>query len=84
MKDPSRVDPATGEMEATLFKSMEHEHIDPALKDTNVLFASNNGVETTSRTEWEIVVEPKKRSFDEGLYPERKGLREAAPEHCRK
>jgi hypothetical protein len=82
VKDPNRVDPQTGEMEATLFKAMENEHADPGLKDTQIRFKSTNGVETTSAIEWEIVVHPNKKHLH--MYPERDGFRDRNPELCRK
>ena len=83
VKDPERVDPTTGEMEATLYKAMECEHKDKAVyPDVDLLFSTSNGMKTTSMLEWEIVTSPKKKR--EEVYPERHGLRERSPDHCRK
>ena len=83
VKDPERVDAATGEMEATLYKAMANEHTDVEnLKDVDITFHTTNGMATTSMLEWEIVTSPSKNRESE--YPERTGLREQSPEFCRR
>ncbi|KOO20837.1 achain structural determinant protein [Chrysochromulina tobinii] len=75
-------DPEREGAPATLLKAMENEHC--AGPDAIDEFTSTNGVTTQSWLEWEIVVCPKKKpETPEGVYPERKGLREHQPECCR-
>ena len=75
-------DPEREGAPATLLKAMENEHC--AGPDALDEFTSTNGVTTHSWLEWEIVVCPKKKpETPEGVYPERKGLREHQPECCR-
>jgi hypothetical protein len=56
--------------------SLEHEHT--AAKDAHNKFWSSNGLQTTSATEWEVVVAPKASM----TYPERDGFNRGDPE-CR-
>jgi hypothetical protein len=66
----------------SLLNAMEKEHSDE--KDSVVEFECSNGVTTTSKIEWEIVLEPDLGKLVEAVYPERVGYREAHPEWCRK
>jgi hypothetical protein len=55
-------------VEGSLHKSMEREHT--ACDDADTCFTSSNGMTTSSRVEWEVVVSP----VEGRTYPERAGL----------
>ena len=67
--------------EKSLFNTMEYEH--NAEKDADADFTVNQGLTTTARTEWEVVVKPDKQKVETAAYPEREGYRESSPKWCR-
>ena len=65
----------------SLFNMMEFEHCND--KDADAEFTVNQGLSTTAKTEWEVVVKPDKAKIEAQSYPERDGYREQHPDWCR-